>query len=87
MTDYELRRTINAIEKAPAGGFFQSLVPAFRKADPINKDILLEAFKRMQGSGKYLPGGSHYEEITPEFGPSNLDLLQEHNMQFFGLNK
>ena len=47
MTDYELRRTINALERF-GGGFFQSLIPAFKKADPINKDILLEAFQKME---------------------------------------
>ena len=86
MTDYELRRTINALEKF-GGGFFQSLIPAFKKADPINKEILLEAFQKMESSNKYLPGGQHYEEITPEFGPSDLDMLHKHTMQYFGLNK
>jgi hypothetical protein len=41
----------------------------------------------MEGSDKYLPGGIHYDDVTPEFGPSDLDLLQEHTMTFFGLRQ
>ena len=86
MTNYEFKRMAAAIESF-GGGFFQSLVPAFNKADAINREILLEAFKQMEGSNKYLPGGIHYDDVTPEFGPSDLDLLQEHTMKFFGLSQ
>ena len=62
MTNYEFKRMAAAIESF-GGGFFQSLVPAFNKADVINREILLEAFKQMEGSDKYLPGGIHYDDV------------------------
>ena len=68
MTDYELRRTINALETfAGENSFFRSLVPALRKADPNNKEILIEAFRKMNRSEHYLPGGFHYEDTIPTF--------------------
>ena len=86
MSPLQYRRLIKALETF-GGGFFQSFATCLQKADPINKEILLKAFKQMEGSDKYLPGGIHYDDVTPEFGPSDLDLLQEHTMKFFGLSQ
>ena len=83
MTNYEFKRMATAIESF-GGGFFQSLVPAFNKADVINREILLEAFKKMYKAEDYLPGGFLYEdhslneETTSVFTKMNLlDELQE----------
>ena len=87
MLDYEFRRIAVALEKF-GGGFFQSLVPAFKShADPINRQILLDAFKTMNGSDKYLPGGIHYEDenSTPEIGMSDLDRVQKEVLQRMGI--
>ncbi len=86
MSPFEYRRIIKALETF-GGGFFQSLIPSLKKADPINREILVEAFQKMEGSNKYLPGGTHYDGVTPEFGPSDLDMLHKHTMQYFGLDK
>ena len=68
MTDYELRRTINALETfAGENSFFRSLALALRKADPDNKKILIEAFRKMKFSEHYLPGGFHYEDTVARF--------------------
>jgi len=87
MTDShsEFIRMINALETfSGKDSFFQSLVPAFKKADPVNRVILLEAFKKMHRSEHYLPGGFHYEddslneETTPIFTKMNvLDELEK----------
>jgi len=81
----EFIRMINALETfSGKDSFFQSLVPAFKKADPINRIILLEAFKKMYKAEAYLPGGFLYEdaslneETTSIFTKMNLlDELQE----------
>ena len=87
MTDShsEFIRMINALETfSGKDSFFQFLVPAFKKADPVNRVILLEAFKKMHRSEHYLPGGFHYEddslnkETTPIFTKMNvLDELEK----------
>ena len=78
MTNYEFKRMAAAIESF-GGGFFQSLVPAFKKADPVNRIILLKAFKQMNKADLYLPGGAHYEdeESTPSFKLSELQECDE----------
>lgn len=89
MLDYEFRRTAAAIEKF-GGGFFKSLIPAFKShADPINRQILLDAFKTMHGSEKYLPGGIHYEDnnSTPEIGMTDLDRVQIEVLQRMGISE
>jgi len=75
MTDYELRRTINALETfAGENSFFRSLALALRKADPNNKEILIEAFRKMNRSEHYLPGGFHYEDTVAK---TSLETCQE----------
>tara|TARA_R100000742_G_C4246658_1_gene65491 strand:- start:466 stop:735 length:270 start_codon:yes stop_codon:yes gene_type:complete len=89
MKPSQFQRIATALEQY-GGEFFQALAPAFKApSDPINRDILLTAFKSMNGSDKYLPGGIHYEETTPEYvGLSELDRLHETAMShFFGPTK
>jgi len=78
MSPYEYRRIINALETF-GGGFFQSFATCLKKADPINKVILLEAFRKMNKADLYLPGGPHYEdqESTPSFKMSELQKCEE----------
>ena len=78
MSPYKFRRIVNALETF-GGGFFQSFATCLKKADPVNKVILLEAFKTMNGSEHYLPGGFHYEdeESTPSFKMSELQKCDE----------
>jgi len=57
MTNSEFKKIGIALEKF-GGSFFRSLAPAFKASpDPLNKEIILNAFKKMNGSEKYLPGG------------------------------
>ena len=78
MSPYEYRRIVNALETF-GGGFFQSFAKCLQKADPINKVILLEAFRKMNKADLYLPGGAHYEdeESTPSFKMSELQKCDE----------
>ena len=78
MSPYEYRRIVNALETF-GGGFFQSFAKCLQKADPINKVILLEAFRKMNKADLYLPGGAHYEdeESTPSFKMSELEKCDE----------
>ena len=78
MTNYEFKRMAAAIESF-GGGFFQSFATCLQKADPINKVILLEAFRKMNKADLYLPGGAHYEdeESTPSFKLSELQDCDE----------
>ena len=46
MSPFEYRRIVKALEIF-GGGFFQSFATCLQKADPINKVILLEAFRKM----------------------------------------
>ena len=78
MSPFEYRRIVKALEIF-GGGFFQSFATCLQKADPINKVILLEAFRQMKYSDLYLPGGAHYEdeESTPSFKMSELQKCQD----------
>ena len=73
MSPFEYRRIVKALEIF-GGGFFKSFATCLQKADPINKVILLEAFRKMNKADLYLPGGAHYEdeESTPSFKMSEL---------------
>ena len=78
MSPFEYRRIVKALE-IYGGGFFQSFAICLQKADPINKVILLEAFRKMNKADLYLPGGAHYEdeESTPSFKMSELQKCQD----------
>ena len=78
MSPLQYRRFIKALETF-GGGFFQSFAKCLQKADPINKVILLEAFRKMNKADLYLPGGAHYEdeESTPSFKMSELQKCDE----------
>jgi hypothetical protein len=78
MSPFEYRRIVKALETF-GGGFFQSFATCLQKADPINKVILLEAFRKMNKADLYLPGGVHYEdeESTPSFKMSELQKCQD----------
>ena len=78
MSPFEYRRIVKALEIF-GGGFFQSFAICLQKADPINKVILLEAFRKMNKADLYLPGGAHYEdeESTPSFKMSELQKCQD----------
>ena len=78
MSPFEYRRIVKSLETF-GGGFFQSFATCLQKADPINKEILLKAFKQMNKADLYLPGGVHYEdeESTPSFKMSELQECDE----------
>ena len=78
MSPFEYRRIVKALEIF-GGGFFQSFATCLQKADPINKVILLEAFRKMNKADLYLQGGVHYEdeESTPSFKMSELQKCQD----------
>ena len=78
MSPYKFRRIVNALETF-GGSFFKSFATCLKIADPINKVILLEAFRQMKYSDLYLPGGAHYEdeESTPSFKMSELEECDE----------
>ena len=78
MSPFEYRRIVKALEIF-GGGFFKSFATCLQKADPINKVILLEAFRKMNKADLYLPGGAHYEdeESMPSFKISELQECDE----------
>ncbi len=78
MSPFEYRRIIKALETF-GGRFFKSFAICLQNADPVNKVILLEAFRKMNKADLYLPGGVHYEdeESTPSFKMSELQKCDE----------
>ena len=78
MSPLQYRRLIKALETF-GGSFFKSFATCLKIADPLNKVILLEAFRKMNKADLYLPGGAHYEdeESTPSFKMSELQKCDE----------